>query len=96
MLFEELLIYITIPFASVFVRGSLQKWGITNKMLESQYDPIYNLGFCALCFYTWCNFLCSLGYASVSKDYYFLLFTPAFTIISLIISDHLNVFDNGE
>jgi hypothetical protein len=96
MLLKELLVYVTIPLTTIFVRGTLQKWGITDKMLKAKFSALFMLGYCELCFYTWCNFFISLAYSFAVKDYYFLLYTPALTIISMIVSFYLDAFDNGE
>ncbi len=96
MLLDSLLIYITIPLTAIFIRVTLQKWGVTRKMLSSKYKPINNLGFCELCFYTWCNFFTTLVFCLATKNYSFILYIPAFTIISIIVSFYLGVFDNEE
>ena len=86
MIFEQLLIYATIPLTSVFIRLSLEKLGLNKTLQDSKFKILNNLGYCALCFYTWCNLLTALVYSIALEDYTFLYFTPAFVVISLVIN----------
>jgi hypothetical protein len=94
MLFKELLIYISIPLWSIFIRLCLQKWRITTKWINSNYKVLRHLGYCPLCFFTWCNLLCNLVYCFSISDYTFLGCTPAFIIISILIVREFELFDN--
>ena len=94
MLFQELLIYVTIPLWSIFIRLCLQKFRITTKWINSKYRVLNHLGNCPLCFFTWCNILCNLVYSMSTLDYTFLGYTPAFIVISLITVLHFELFDN--
>lgn len=94
MLFKELLIYISIPLWSIFIRLCLQKWRITTKWINSNSKVLRHLGYCPLCFFTWCNLLCNLVYCFSISDYTFLGYTPAFIIISILIVREFELFDN--
>lgn len=94
MLFEELLIYITIPLIAIFTRLSLEKLNVVDKWLNSRFKVLENLGHCALCYYTWSNFLTALIYSIVVKDFGFLLYSPAFTVISLMF--HFKYFESEQ
>ena len=85
MLFDSILIYITIPLTAIFIRETLNKWKVLERWSNSKFTTLNNLGTCMLCFYWWVNFLSSLLYAVATKDYYFLLYTPAFTMVALFI-----------
>jgi hypothetical protein len=94
MLFDSILLYLTIPLTSLFIRETLNKWGILEMWSNSVSTILNNLGYCQLCFYTWANFLCILSYAFAVDNYYFLLYTPAFTVIALFI--HFKYLEDGQ
>jgi hypothetical protein len=93
MIFQDLLIYISIPLWSIFIRLCLQKWRITTKWINSKHRVLRHLGNCPLCFFTWCNTLCNLVYSLSISDYTFLGYTPAFIIISILIVRGFELFD---
>jgi len=94
MLFEELLIYITIPLTAIFIRLSLEKLKVVEKWLSSRFTVLNNLGYCAFCYYTWSNLFVALIYAILVKDFGFLLYSPAFTVISLMF--HFKFFEDEQ
>ena len=94
MIFQDLLIYISIPLWSIFIRLCLQKFRITKKWINSKHRVLNHLGNCPLCFFTWFNILCNLVYSLGTSNYTFLVYTPAFIVISLITILHFELFDN--
>ncbi len=92
MLLDSLLIYITIPLSALFIRATLEKWGIIDRLQQSKHNVLNNLGYCQLCFYFWADLIPTFGYAYFVNDWYFLFYTPAFTVITLLI--HFNLLEN--
>lgn len=85
LLTQDLLLSLIIPFFSIYIRLCLEKWEIIKSMMCSKYKVLNNLGYCFLCFYTWINLFGSCLYSLYTGNYLFILITPVYIVISLMI-----------
>jgi hypothetical protein len=85
LLTQDLLLSLIIPFFSIYIRLCLEKWEIIKSMMVSKYKILNNLGYCFLCFYTWINLFGSCLYSLYTGNYLFILITPVYIVISLMI-----------
>lgn len=89
---NDVLIYLYLPILSIFIRLSLDKLGVVDIWLKSKYSVLNNLGFCALCYFTWSNIISSCLYSIYTGDYFFILSFPILTVINLML--YFKYFDN--
>ena len=85
VLANTILIYVSIPFISIYIRLCLEKWKVIDRWNNSKLNVLDNLANCALCYYTWSSILLTSAYSLYMNDVSFLRFFPVFTVISLII-----------
>jgi len=85
IILNDLLVYAWLPILSIFIRLSLDKLGVLDVWLNSKYKVLNNLGFCALCYFTWSNIISSCLYSVYIDDYFFILSFPVLTVISLMM-----------
>lgn len=89
---NDLLVYAWLPILSIFIRLSLDKLGVVDVWLNSKYKVLNNLGFCALCYFTWSNIISSFLYSIYIDNYFFVLSFPILTVINLML--YFKYFDN--
>ena len=89
---QDFVLGIIIPLLSIYIRLCLEKWEVIKIWSESKYNVLNNLAFCALCYYTWSNIICSCLYSFYIDDYFFILYAPVFTVVSLIV--HFKYFES--
>ena len=82
---QDLLLSLIIPFFSIYIRLCLDKWNIIKSWMDSKYKVLNNLGCCYLCFFTWVNLFGSCLYSLYTGNYLFILITPVYIVISLMI-----------
>tara|TARA_R100000544_G_C2213961_1_gene53509 strand:+ start:516 stop:803 length:288 start_codon:yes stop_codon:yes gene_type:complete len=86
VLTNQVLICLSIPILSVYIRLCLEKWHIIEKWNNSKFFILDNLANCALCYYTWSNLILTSAYGIMLMDDLAIIgFFPVFTVISLII-----------
>jgi len=85
VLTNQVLICLSIPILSIYIRLCLEKWHIIEKWNNSKFFILDNLANCALCYYTWSSILLTTAYSLCINDLAVIGFFPVFTVISLII-----------
>ena len=94
------LLFLLIPFASVWVRFLFEKIGLQNK-LENGPIIIEKWSKCIFCYFTWINFVLVLAHCFFYKNYENLFCAIPYSVISIyIFNKHYQLFGeearNGE
>jgi len=85
VLTNQVLICLSIPILSIYIRMCLEKWKVIDRCNNSKFFILDNLANCALCYYTWSNLILTSVYSLCINDLAVIGFFPVFTVISLII-----------
>lgn len=92
VLANTILIYVSIPILSIYIRLCLEKWKVIDRWKNSKFNVLDNLANCSLCYYTWSSLLLTSVYSLYMCNPIYIGFFPVFTVISLII--HFKYFEN--